>query len=49
MPLHPLRISIFSGFDYEVKESLYFWNDRVLTEEFVDKFLVDGDKWCKYR
>jgi len=23
--------------------------DRVLTEEFVSKFVVDGDKWSKHR
>lgn len=48
-PPSPPRISLVSGFDYEVKASPYFWKDQVITEEFVDRFLVDGDKWSKQR
>jgi hypothetical protein len=32
-----------------VKGSPYFWKNRVLTEEFIGKFLIDGDKWSKHR
>jgi len=32
-----------------MKGSPYFWKDRVIIEEFVDRLLVDGDKWSKHQ